>query len=240
MGDVSDERLKEIDGWAQEHAKSLRSSFNVKDDLLWKGKLTIFVFKERFGYEEFNNTIRRREVPREVIGHSQVTSTMEEAFIGLQDVGDAVTETSPGMQVNLVEHVTGAFLKRGGGALPDWVIRGAGLALAARGSAGNPYLAAMPAQASKILAEVRINKPEDVFANGTFAPGEVGPVGFTLVNFMLTRGGPANFGKFVGNLQGGDGPEAALKKVYGADGKTLALAYSNSLPAAGAVKKGKK
>jgi mono/diheme cytochrome c family protein len=239
MGDVSEDRLKEIETWAIDHAKSLRSSFNVKDDLLWKGKLTIFVFKERFGYEEFNNSVQKREVPREVLGHSQVTSTMEEAFIALQDIGDAASESSPGIQVSLVEHLTGAFLKRGGGTLPDWVIRGAGLSLAGRGSAGNPYLAALPSQAGAILKDARIAKPEDVFANGTFAPGEVGPIGFTLVNFMMTRGGPNNFGQFVRSLQGGDSPEAALKKVYNADGKSLAVSYSNSLPAGGA-KKGKK
>ncbi len=239
MGDASEARLKEVDGWAIDHAKSLRTSFNVKDDLLWKGKLTIFVMKERFGYEEFNNSVHKREVPREVLGHSQVTATMDEAFIALQDIGDAASETSPGMQVSLIEHVTGAFLKRGGGTLPDWVIRGAGLSLAGRGSAGNPYLAALPAQAGAILKEVRIAKPEEVFSNGTFAPGEVGPIGFTLVNFMMSRGGPNNFGQFVRNLQTGDNPEAALKKVYGTDGKTLALAYANSLPAGG-VKKAKK
>ncbi len=239
MGDASEARLKEVEGWAIEHAKSLRTAFNLKDDLLWKGKLTIFVMKERFGYEEFNNSVHKREVPREVLGHSQVTAAMEEAFIALQDIGDAASETLPGMHVSLIEHVTGAFLKRGGGTLPDWVIRGAGLSLASRGSAGNPYLAALPSQAGTILKEVRIEKPEEVFANGTFAPGEVGPIGFTLVNFMMTRGGPNNFGQFVRSLQTGDSPEAALKKVYGTDGKTLALAYANSLPAGGA-KKGKK
>lgn len=240
MGDVSEARMKEIETWAIDHAKSLRTSFSVKDDLLWKGKLTIFVFKERFGYEEFNNSVHKREVPREVLGHSQVTSSMEEALIALQDVGDAATESSPGMQVNLVEHLTGAFLKRGGGNLPDWVIRGTGLALAGRVSSGNPYLAALPGQAGGILKDVRIDKPEDIFANGTFAPGEVGPIGFTMVNFLLTRGGPNNFGQFVRNLQSGDGPEAAVRKAYGADGKTLAAAYANSLPAAGGPKKGKK
>ena len=224
MGDVAEARLKEVETWAIDHSKSLRTSFNVKDDLLWKGKLTIFVFKERFGYEEFNNSVHKREVPREVLGHSQVTSTMEEAFIALQDIGDAASETSPGMQVSLVEHVTGAFLKRGGGTLPDWVIRGAGLSLAGRGSAGNPYLAALPAQAGAILKEVRIEKPEEVFANGTFAPGEVGPIGFTLVNFMMTRGGPNNFGQFVRSLHYISGLDFTLKQSR--DHATVHLYYS--------------
>ena len=238
-GDVSADRLEQIDKWASEQADSLKSAFNVKETRLWRGKLAVFVFKDRFGYEEFNQSIHRREVPREVIGHSEVSGSMEEALIAMQDVGDAATETSPGMQVNVIEHVTGAFLKRGGSGLPDWVIRGTGLALANQHSKGNPYLVKMPGQAGEILREARIAKPEDIFGNGTFSPGEVGPIGFTLVDFMLKRGGPKNFGEFVRKIQSGSNAEAALKAVYNADGKTLAQAYANSLPA-GAAKKGKK
>ncbi|MBS0206809.1 MAG: hypothetical protein JSS49_28375 [Planctomycetes bacterium] len=236
-GDVSSERLEQIEKWAIDQAASLKSSFGVKESQLWKGRLAVFVFKDRFGYEEFNQSVHRREVPREVQGHSEISGNMEEALIAMQDIGDAATETSPGMQVNVIEHVTGAFLKRGGGGLPDWAIRGTGLALANQHSKGNPFLASMPGQAAEILKEARIDKPEDIFGNGTFSPGEVGPIGFTLVDFMLKRGGPANFGKFVRMLQNGDKTDAALKSVYGADAKSLALAYGNSLPAGKKSKK---
>lgn len=235
-GDVAPERLEQIDKWATEQAASLKSSFGVKETQLWKGRLAVFVFKDRFGYEEFNQSVHRREVPREVQGHSEISGNMEEALIAVQDIGDAATETSPGMQVNVIEHVTGAFLKRGGAGLPDWVIRGTGLALANQHSKGNPFLAKMPGQAGEILREARIDKPEDIFGNGTFSPGEVGPIGFTLVDFMLKRGGPANFGKFVKLLQNGDKADPALKAVYGADAKSLAIAYGNSLPAGGGKK----
>jgi hypothetical protein len=238
-GDVTAARLDQIGKWAAEQASSLKSSFKVSDSPLWKGKLAVFVFKDRFGYEEFNQSVHRREVPREVIGHSELSGNMEEALIAIQDVGDAATESSPGMQVNVIEHVTGAFLKRGGGNLPDWVIRGTGLALANQQSKGNPYLAKMPGEAGEILQKSQITKPEEIFGNGTFSPGEVGPIGFTLVDFMLKRGGPANFGQFVKKLQSGDKAEAALMAVYRADGKSLAVAYANSLPAGG-PKKGKK
>lgn len=237
-GDVSAARLEQIEKWAVEQASSLKSAFGVKESQLWKGKLAVFVFKDRFGYEEFNQTIHRREVPREVLGHSEVSANMEEALMAVQDIGDAANDSSPGMHVNVVEHVTGAFLKRGGSELPDWVIRGTGLALANQQSKGNPYLMKLPSQAAEILREARIEKPEDIFSNGTFSPGEVGPVGYTLVDFMLKRGAP-NFGQFVRKLQSGDKPEAALKSVYNADGKALAAAYFNSLPA-GSSKKGKK
>ena len=238
-GDVTAARLEQIEKWAGEHAASLKSSFKVSESQLWKGKLAVFVFKDRFGYEEFNQSVHRREVPREVIGHSEVSGNMEEALIAMQDIGDAATESTPGMHVNVIEHITGAFLKRGGGNLPDWVVRGTGLALANQHSKGNPYLTKMPGQAGDILLKSQIAKPEDIFGNGTFSPGEVGPIGFTLVDFLLKRGGPANFGVFVKRLQSGDKPEAALMTAYKADGKSLAIAYSNSLPT-GAPKKGKK
>ncbi|MDB5348711.1 MAG: Planctomycete cytochrome [Schlesneria sp.] len=236
-GDVSPERIEAIDKWATEQAASLKSSFNVKETQLWKGKLAVFIFKDRFGYEEFNQSVHRREVPREIMGHSEVSGNMEEALIAIQDIGDAATESSPGMHVNVIEHVTGAFLKRGGGGLPDWVIRGAGLALANQHSKGNPYIVKLPGQAGEILREARIDKPEEIFGNGTFAPGEVAPIGFTLVDFMLKRGGPNNFGQFVKKLQGGEKADAALRAVYNADAKTLALAYANSLPAGSSKKK---
>lgn len=236
-GDVSAERIEQIEKWATEQAASLKSSFNVKETQLWKGKLAVFVFKDRFGYEEFNQTIHRREVPREVVGHSEISDTMEEALIAMQDVGDAATESTAGMQVNVIEHVTGAFLKRGGGGLPDWVIRGTGLALANQHSKGNPYLVKLPLEAGEILREARIDKPEDIFGNGTFSPGEVGPVGFTLVDFLLKRGGPSNFGQFVKRLQSGEKAEPALRAVYNVDAKALATAYGYSLPSGGTKKK---
>ena len=237
-GDASNERLEQIEKWASEQAASLKQTFKIKDEPIWKGKLAVFVFKERFGYEEFNNSVHKREVPPEVIGHSQVNSTMEDAFIALQDVGDAVTESSPGMNVNVIEHVTGAFLKRGGNGLPDWVVRGTGLALAHRKSAGNIYLARLPRLAGGILQESSLTEPEKVFVNGTFAPSEVGPIGFTIVEYLLKRGDVQSFGQLVSKLQTGSTPEAAIKAVYNIDGKTLALSYASSLPSG--PKKGKR
>jgi hypothetical protein len=156
----------------------------------------------------------------------------------LQDVGDSATDSSPGMQVNVIEHVTGAFLKRGSGNLPDWVIRGTGLAFAHRKLAGNPFLATMPRAASGILHESNLTEPEKIFANGTFSPGEVGPIGFTLVEFLLKRGEVGPFNQFVQKLKSGSPPGDAVKTTYHMESNALAIAYVNSLPTG--PKKGKK
>jgi mono/diheme cytochrome c family protein len=237
-GDVSEERLEQVEKWASEQVASLRQIFKIKDEPLWKGKLALFVFKERFGYEEFNKSVQKRDVERDVIGHSHLTSTMEEAFVALQDVGDSATESSPGMQVNLIEHITGAFLKRGGGGLPEWLIRGTGLALAHRKATGNPFLATMPRIASGILQESTLTEPEKIFVNGTFSPSEIGPIGITLVEFLLKKGDVGPFNLFVQKLKSGSSAEEAIKASYHVDGKALAVAYASSLPSSG--KKGKK
>ena len=244
VGDVAPRRLEEVGNWAQEHAASLRTAFGVKDDPLFKGKLGIFVFKDRFGYEEFNSTVHRREVPREVMGHSDVTGAQDRAFAAVEDIGDNVTATSPGLHLSVIEHVTGAFLKRGGGTMPDWLIRGAGLALAgSKSTDAAPYMQALKGHAADALRKSNLNNPAEIFSNGQFAPGDVGAIGYLLVDFLLKNGGAPTFGNLVKRFQAGDAPAAAIQTVYRTDARQLGTAFAASLGGvapAGGNKKGKK
>jgi hypothetical protein len=244
VGDVAPRRLEQVGSWAQEYASSLRTMFGVKDEPLFKGKLGIFVFKDRFGYEEFNSTVHRREVPREVMGHSDVTTAQDRAFAAVEDIGDNVTATSPGLQLSVIEHVTGAFLKRGGGTMPDWLIRGAGLALAGSKTAdAAPYMQALKGHAADALRKSNITNPAEVFDNGQFAPGDVGAIGYLLVDFLLKNGGAPTFGNLVKRFQAGDAPAAAIQNVYRTDPRQLGAAFTSSLGGvvpSGATKKGKK
>lgn len=237
-GDVSKERLEQIDKWASEQASHLRQTFKLKADPLWTGKLAVFVFKDRYGFNEFLKSVEGLDAPPAVIGHSRMNATMEIACIAVQDVGDATSDTSPGMQVNVIEQVTVAHFKRGGGNLPEWIVRGAGLAMAHQKVGANPYLAAMPRLAGGILQESKFENPEYLFGSGAFSPEDVGPIGFTLVEFLIKRGSVVQFGQFVQKLQSGAKIDDAARAVYQADARTLALAYASSLPG-GAPKKGK-
>lgn len=227
VGNVGAERLRQVDEWAQAHAAELKKIFSGGDGQLWRGRLAIFVLKDRFSYDEFNLTINGREAPKEMTGHSVVTATSEDAYIVLQDVGDEATDESAGLRVNLIDHLTGAYLKRSGASLPDWVIRGAGLALAAKALPGDPYLRQLPLIAKQNVAV--LNRPEDVFANGTFSPGTIGPVGYALVDYMLDEGGPARFAQFIKALESGQDAAAAVRGVYNSDLPGLARGFARSL-----------
>lgn len=226
LGDVAPRRLEEVGRWAEEQATALRTMFNMKDQPLFKGKLAIFVFKERFGYEEFNNTVHRRQVPREVVGHSDVTTAQSQAFAAVQDLGDEASTSTPNLQLNVIDQVTGAFLKRDGGNLPDWLSRGAGLAIAAGKSGGNnPYIMDLHNRAGVALQKANLQNPGDLFNNGQFSPADVGPIGYALVEFLLKQGGAPSFGQMVRRFQAGDAPNAALQNAYRSDARQMGTAF---------------
>lgn len=237
MGNASEDRLKEILGWADEHAKTLREAFGAKTNEIWKGKLAIFVFKDRFSFEEFPRVIESAEVPRETIGLSRVSPSFDEAYVCVEDIGDQVSAESPGMKLSVIDQITGAYLKRSGDKIPEWLIRGLGLALASKDDKKHEFILAQPAMAMESLKG--LESPEQVFEKGKFSSADLGPVGFTLVQHMLAAGGAPKLGMLIDKLQSGTELPAALKDVYNADLKTLGLSYATTLGARrpGKVKK---
>jgi hypothetical protein len=226
-GNVSEARLIEVSKWSEDHFAQLRKTFGYKGAQVFGGKLTIYVMKDRFGFDEFVQVIQDKNAPRDMTGLSVVTPSFEDAYVLLEDVGDDDTGLTAGLQMNLVEHLTAAYMKRKGGNLPGWLVRGTGLVIAGQTDKESLYLAGLK---EKVPAMIRtLGKPEDVFANGTFSPASAGAVGYSLVDFMLKVGGGSKFSRFVKSLQGGKTVDAALKEVYKANTKSIAAAYVKSL-----------
>ena len=226
-GDASEDRLKQVSDWAGQYVGELRSMFGIQDRPVWKGRLTIFVMKDRFGYTELNQVLHSRSTARDVHGHAHITTGFEDAYIAVEDVGDDPAETHGGLHLSVIDHITGAYLQKPGTNLPQWVIRGTGLALAGRAVGSNSYIDGMGSQILEALKG--INRPEDVFTDGQFGPGDVGPVGYSLVSFMIKAGGPRKFGQFIDRLQSGANMRAAVTAVYSTDLKSLGTAYGANL-----------
>ncbi len=222
-GNVSPERLTQVQGWAMAQLEGLKKGFRPVDSPAWKGRLTVFVIKDRFGYDEFNLTNNNRQAPREMTGHSVVTANDEDAYICLQDTGDEASSTAPGLPVSVIDHVTGAFLKRGGADVPEWLARGMGLAMAAREHPSNAYLKSLPSEAYSVAGSVR--SPEDIFDDGSFSPATIPSVGLSVVDYLISAGGPQRFAQFVGAVRGGSSVSEAARGAYNADLPTLARQY---------------
>ena len=240
-GNVDEGRLKQLSAWADEHAKALRGAFKLSDGPIWRGKLAVIVYKDRFGYAEFSQTINNREPDPAVVGHSEIGIGQEEAYIVLQDVGDTANSINPDTRLNLIDQMTGAYLKREGKKLPEWLIRGTGLAMAAKEVGGdNEFLRGLRSGAIEALRG--IDQPGDLFNDGKFAPTDMAPIGYTLVGFMITHGSQPKFVQFVAALQSGKDLRTAVNDVYKpATTQSLATSYLGSMGSAATTtkKKGK-
>lgn len=242
VGNVPEPRLKQVADWAQDDAERLQKMFKIKESLIWRGKLIVFVFKDGFSYGEFTQTNEGVQVPAETKGHSRVTAGEDEAYICLQDIGDSASEESPGVRAQLMALLTEALLQRSANRVPDWAARGTGLALAVKSDSKNPYFRGLNAGAHEALRS--IDKPEEIFANGTFSPGDLAPVSYTLVSHMLKLKGEPQFVQFLDQLRQGKDVNQALQAVYSVGTTGLAHSYRmyvDNLPGARVgAKKGKK
>jgi len=226
-GNVSADRLKQISGWATKQVDELRKLFNEKKKPFWRGKLAVYVMKDRFGYTEFNQTIEDRRVGNDTTWHSKVTPNSLDAYLVLEDVGDEANATSPGLQTNLVAGLTNAAIQRGAGEVPVWASRGLGMLLAANSSPSQAYFESLRQQALEAAPKVR--RPEELVAEGTFSPAETTAVGFTLVEFLINNGGLPKMAALLKELKSGTRPADAVTKVYGTNIRALATAYARTL-----------
>ena len=156
-----------------------------------------------------------------------VTANLDDAYVVLEDVGDQVSAKSPGLRVNLIDHLTGAYLKRTGANLPDWLLRGTGLSLAMKVAGKNAYLAAMPKEAAAIIPTLA--NPQDVFVDASFNSNTIGAVGLTLVEYLLANGGPAKFAELIQSLETGTLMGEAITKSYGMDSAILGGKFRDAL-----------
>lgn len=228
-GNVPKERLDQVAGWANAHVETLRATFaGATGNPLWKGKLAIFITKDRFGYQEFALTVNERsQVPDNVHGHVIVTASADNAHIVMEDIGDAASERSPGTKAQLVNLLTQAYVEQLSENLPDWVVAGSGLYLASQAHPENPYFPALRRTASAAIGE--LNTPAQVFEEGALSPAQAPAVAAALVDYLIRMKGPATYARFVQQLSGGANVAQAISTIYGANPTALGAAFIQNM-----------
>lgn len=225
-GSTSQQRLDEIADWAQEHVDFLANRYKLADsEEPWRGRLIVFATEQRFDYEEFNTVLMNRQTPRGLSGHAVVTPNFDTAYVALFDVGDTSSADSLNTQQLLNSLLSEAFLIRSGAPLPDWMRSGFGLFESGAG-AKSEYMRLFPQKAAAALAT--FSDPQRLFQSGTFAPDEVGPVGFLLVRFLLTNGTAAQFQNLIQAFTDGQNANQAIQSAYGQSAASLGQAFLRS------------
>lgn len=227
MGNVNETRLKQVGDWAKTNAETLRRAFALKGEI-WRGKLAIHVFKDRFSYSEFTQTNEEKELGEGMLGHARVTAkTLEECYVAVQDLTEDSASGAPSMPISLLEQMTTALLQRSDKKVPEWALRGTGLSIASRSFGKHPYFETLQAQSADALKG--IGKGDEVFKDGTFSPQMVRAVGYTLANHFVSVGGEPNYIRFVTELQSGTNLNGALDKIYKAKVEQVGVSFLDAM-----------
>ncbi len=220
LGNVSEDRLKEALRMATAGLRAARDFLGDTSQPAFKGGLAVFVLKDRNSFEEFGQTVVKREPAAAIHGAADVTPDLKEAYIVVEDreptSGAGGAES---LQKNLTEQLTAALLKRAEKKLPDWLVAGSGRVVAAGGS--QPALAS--AQWAALYRLVgSLEKPDDLLADNSFSATALADVGEALTAFLIDRHGKTLFPKFVQQLVNVASQADALRDVYSTDARALA------------------
>ncbi len=225
-GNLPQSRLDEFAAWGKQQVAGLTGKYKLPDgEQPWRGRLIVFATKDRFDYEEFNTVLMNRSTPRGVSGHSVVTENFADVYVAMHDVGDTDSADSQNAKQLLNSLLAEAYLARSGADLPDWLRRGFGI-LESGAAPTSPFMQALPQKAATAVST--ISGPATLFDNGTFAPGEVGPVGYLLTKYLISRGGMARMGQFVTALKTARNPGRAIQTAYGQSPVDLGRAFLQS------------
>ncbi len=226
-GTASEDRLKELGEKAEAHLTKLASTYSLPaGEKAFRGRLAIFVTAERFDYEEFNTVLMNgRRTPKAVSGHTVLNANFETAYIAMHDVGDTQSADALSAEQLLKSLISQCYLTRDGSTLPDWLKQGFGL-LESGVEENADYVKAVPTRAGQAVAT--IDDPGKLFNDGTLAPEEVGDVGYLLVKFLLSQGGPARFQQLVGELRTNPDAARAIQQVYGSAPAALGQMFLRS------------
>ena len=226
-GNVSEDRLKQIGDWGEAQIAILTDKYKLPaGDKPWRGRLIVFVGKDRFDYEEFNTVLMDgRRTPKTISGHAFLTPQFETMYVAMHDVGDTESTDSMTAQQLLNSLLGEAYLNRSGAPLPDWLRQGFGMMESGVAPTSN-FAKSIPTRAAQALTT--ITDAGKIFDDNTFAPDEVGPVGFLLVRYLIANGGIARIQQFIGTLSTNPNVGRAIQQVYGTSASNLGQAFLKS------------
>ena len=225
-GNLPQSRLDQIAEWGEAQVTALTGKYRLPNgQKAWRGRLIVFVTKDRFDYEEFNTILMNRRTPRSVSGHARVTNSFGEAYVAMHDVGDEGNEYTLATEKLVNSMLAQAYLARNGTNMPDWLQQGFGL-MESKASKTSALFQAIPQTAGEALRTV--TNPATLFDDGTFSPDEVGPVGYLLTQYLIRNGGMPKLAQYVRTLQTARNSGQAIQTAYGSSAAQMGAAFLRS------------
>lgn len=225
LGNVGENTLADIGKAAEALAPKVGDIFkHASDKPLVKGRMTMFVFRQRYDYSEFGKMVEQRDIPNESRGHWKYGVVEAYGALVAPQSGDY------GMNALVAQQLGGTYIASLGKGTPRWFGEGAGRAAAARIDAKDGRVQHWDAELPRVLSEM---KSTDEFLSGKM-PGDDGDIAsYSFVKFLMQDA--RKFNLVLEGLRKGGDFTAVFSQNYGGSPSQVTEAWAKR--AASTVKK---
>jgi len=229
LGSVGENTLSDIAKRAEALAPKVAEIFKApRDQPLVKGRVTLFVFGERYDYGEFGQMVEKRELPSAWRGHYRFSIVDAYGAVLTPKASDYDLDALIGQQLGAV------YAASLGKNVPHWFAEGCGRVVASRlAPSSDRRVSQWDAELSGAVGSLA--KPED-FLEGKLAPEMSDICSFSFVKFLM---GDRKFTNLIDGLRKGGDFKKIFSDAYGATPEQLAALWVRKPPTVGRLKTGK-
>lgn len=214
LGNVGEATLADIGARAEAMAPQVAELFRAAPDQpLVKGRMSLFVFSERYDYSEFGQMVERRQIPKEWRGHWNFNTVDAYGALVLPRNSEYSLETLVGQQL------AGAYIASLG-KVPRWFADGAARAAAAKLNSADPRVVSWNEQVPAALAAMA---SADDAINGKLPPEFNDVANYSFVQYLMNDG--KRFPKLLDQLRQGTAFDKAFADAFGGSPAQLADAW---------------
>jgi hypothetical protein len=182
---------------------------------LVKGRLTLFVFQQRYDYSEFGQMVEKRPVPPGWQGHWAYNVVDAYACVQLPKADEY------SLDVLLAQQLAGAYVASQGAGVPRWFAEGAARAVAASVDSRDPRVKHWE---SLVASTAAASPKPDAFITGGLSPEEADILSYGFARQQL-KPGSRSFQKVLEGLRAGQPFDRAFAAAYRAAPNQLAAAW---------------
>lgn len=221
LGNVGENTLADIGNQAESLAPKIATMFKAPaDQALLKGRVSLFVFRDRYDYSEFGKMVERRDLPQPWRGHFNYT---------IVDAYGAVVPPRAGdysLQVLIGQQLAGAYVASLGKGTPRWFAEGSARVAASRIDGADSRVQKWDDAVLEVISTM--TAPDD-FLTGKVPPEESDICSYSFVKFLMADA--KRYQKLIDDLRGGANFDQAFASTYGGSPSQITQSWVRKPPA---------
>jgi hypothetical protein len=228
LGNVGETTLADVAKRAESLAPKVADTFRApKDQPLVKGRMTLFVFGERYDYSEFGKMVEKRDIPTQWRGHFRYSIVDAYGAVLAPRAGDYSLDALIAQQLGAV------YAAAQGRGVPRWFAEGCGRIVATRMATGaDSRIGRWEDELNGALASMAA--PDD-FLTGKLPPEQADICSFSFVKFLMSD--TRRFQSLLDGLRKGGEFTKSFSETYGGSPAQVAKIWITKPPKATPVRK---